>query len=300
LTPVDFEHLANLVKTRSGIVLTPEKTYLMNSRLTPVARKHGLEGVDELVKALKSGTKGAAIETDIIEAMTTNESFFFRDTTPFDIFKAVMLPHILSARADKKNFRIWCAAASAGQEPYSLAMILKENNARLAGWRHDIVGTDISEEILEKARTGIYSQFEVQRGLPITLLAKYFEKQGDLWQVNSTLRAMVQYRKFNLLDRFQGLGQFDIVFCRNVLIYFDRETKADILERIAAQMPSDGFLILGAAETVIGITDAFEPVKGSRGLYKLAGAAEATGRPATGLAAARPATAGLATARAIA
>ncbi len=144
MTPVDFEHLANLVKTRSGIVLTPEKTYLMNSRLTPVARKHGLEGVDELVKALKSGTKGAAIETDIIEAMTTNESFFFRDTTPFDIFKAVMLPHILSARAEKKNFRIWCAAASAGQEPYSLAMILKENNARLAGWRHDIVGTDIS------------------------------------------------------------------------------------------------------------------------------------------------------------
>lgn len=292
MTPVDFEHLAVLVKTRSGIVLTPEKTYLMNSRLTPVARKHGLDGVDDLVRVLKSGAKGAAgIESDIVEAMTTNESFFFRDTTPFDIFKTIMLPHIIEARSAKRNFRIWCAAASAGQEPYSLAMILKENSAKMPGWRHDIVGTDISEEILEKARSGIYSQFEVQRGLPITMLAKYFEKQGDLWQVNAGLRAMVQYRKFNLLDRFQGLGQFDIVFCRNVLIYFDRETKADILARIAAQMPQDGFLILGAAETVIGITDVFEPVKGSRGLYKRsekAGAAPA--RPATvrsGLAATR-------------
>jgi len=271
----------------------------MNSRLTPVARKHGLDGVGDLVKALKSGARGPKLETDIIEAMTTNESFFFRDTTPFDIFKTVMLPHILQERAGKKNFRIWCAAASAGQEPYSLAMILKENAGKMPGWRHEIVGTDISEEILEKARTGIYSQFEVQRGLPITLLAKYFEKQGDLWQVNSTLRAMVQYRKFNLLDRFQGLGQFDIVFCRNVLIYFDRETKADILERIAAQMPPDGFLILGAAETVIGITDVFEPVKGSRGLYKLAGAEE-TKVSSIGVAVARPATAGLATAKAIA
>ncbi|MFV2034678.1 MAG: protein-glutamate O-methyltransferase CheR [Halocynthiibacter sp.] len=290
MTPVDFEHLAGLVKTRPGIVLTPEKTYLMNSRLTPVARKHGLDGVDDLVKALKSGANGASIETDIVEAMTTNESFFFRDTSPFDIFKAVMLPHILEARAVKKNFRIWCAAASAGQEPYSLAMILKESSAKLPGWRHEIVGTDISEEILEKARSGIYSQFEVQRGLPITLLAKYFEKQGDLWQVDAALRAMVQFRKFNLLDRFQGLGQFDIVFCRNVLIYFDRETKADILARIAAQMPLDGFLILGAAETVIGITDVFEPVKGSRGLYKRtekAGSAPARPAAPVGLTAAR-------------
>ncbi|VAW13792.1 Chemotaxis protein methyltransferase CheR [hydrothermal vent metagenome] len=297
MTPADFEHLAELVKTRSGIVLTPEKTYLMNSRLTPVARKYSLDGVGDLVKALKSGANAASIETDIVEAMTTNESFFFRDTTPFDIFRDIMLPHILQARAAKKSFRIWCAAASAGQEPYSLSMILKEHSHKLPGWRHEIVGTDISEEILEKARTGLYSQFEVQRGLPITLLAKYFEKQGDLWQVNAALRAMVQYRKFNLLDRFQGLGQFDIVFCRNVLIYFDRETKADILARIAAQMPADGFLILGAAETVIGITDVFEPVKGSRGLYRRAGTAAAA--PA-GVAAPRPATAGLATARAIA
>jgi len=290
LTPADFEHLSKLVKTKSGIVLTPEKTYLMNSRLTPVARNAGFDGVEDLVRALKSGPNSASLESDIIEAMTTNESFFFRDTTPFDIFKDVMLPHMIEARAARKNFRIWCAAASAGQEPYSLAMILKENAGKIPGWRHEIVGTDISEDILEKARSGIYSQFEVQRGLPITLLAKYFEKQGDLWQVNAAMRAMVQYRKFNLLDRFQGLGQFDIVFCRNVLIYFDRDTKADILNRIAAQMPEDGFLILGAAETVIGITDAFSPVKGSRGLYTRAAKSVAIPKgtaPAFGMTAAR-------------
>jgi len=152
-----------------------------------------------------------------------------------------------------------------------LSMLLKDASGKLAGWRHDIVGTDISEEILEKAKAGIYSQFEVQRGLPITLLAKYFEKRGEMWQVNAAIRSMVQYRKFNLLDRFQGLGQFDVVYCRNVLIYFDRETKADILERIAAQMPADGYLILGAAETVIGITDVFAPVDGTRGLYQPTG-----------------------------
>jgi chemotaxis protein methyltransferase CheR len=284
LNPRDFDLLAQLVRKRSGIVLTPEKTYLMNSRLTPVARRHGLGSVDDLVRVLRSGTRGAQLETDIVEAMTTNESFFFRDMVPFDAFRDVMLPHMLQARADRRSLRVWCAAASAGQEPYSLAILLKEASTKLAGWRHEILGTDISEEILEKARAGLYSQFEVQRGLPIQMLARHFEKRGDMWQVNAAVRAMVQYRKFNLLDRLAGLGSFDIVFCRNVLIYFDRETKSDILSRIAAQMPADGFLILGAAETVIGVTDVFEPVPGARGLYKPVGR---TARPAAAVAPAR-------------
>lgn len=278
MNPQDFEHLSALVRKRSGIVLTPEKTYLMNSRLTPVARKHGLGGVEDLVKALKGGG-GPKLETDIVEAMTTNESFFFRDSLPFDNFREVILPHIQQARATQKSFRVWCAAASAGQEPYSLAMLLKEAGSKLTGWRHEILGTDISEEILEKAKAGLYSQFEVQRGLPIQFLPRYFDKRGDMWQVNATLRAMVQFRKFNLLDRMAGLGRFDVVFCRNVLIYFDRETKADILARIAAQMPDDGFLILGAAETVIGVSNVFEPVPGSRGLYKPATTAASAGAP---------------------
>lgn len=279
MTPTDFEHLSRLVKTRSGIVLTPEKTYLLNSRLLPIARKHGLASVEDLVKAVRMGTKGPALETDIVEAMTTNESFFFRDVTPFDAFRDVVLPHLLETRAAGRSFRIWCAAASAGQEPYSLAMLLREAASKLSGWRHDIIGTDLSEEILEKARAGLYSQFEVQRGLPIQMLTRYFEKRGEMWQVKPDLRAMVQYRKFNLLERMNGLGRFDVVFCRNVLIYFDRETKSDILARIAKQMPEDGFLVLGAAETVIGLTKVFEQVPGARGLYRQVAARGAAAAP---------------------
>jgi chemotaxis protein methyltransferase CheR len=164
--------------------------------------------------------------------------------------------------------RIWSAACSTGQEPYSIAMCLKENAAMLAGWRVEIVGTDLSQEVLEKSRAGIYSQFEVQRGLPIQLLVKYFAQIGEMWQVNGDVRGMVQYRQLNLLHDFSSLGKFDIIFCRNVLIYFDQETKAAIFERIARMLETDGVLMLGAAESVVGITDAFRPFPDRRGLYQ--------------------------------
>ncbi len=262
----DFLFLSTLVKERSGLVLTEDKAYLLESRLMPVARKRGMKGLEELVSSLKARMDNALAD-EITEAMTTNESFFFRDIKPFDIFRDTVLPNLLKTRASKKSFRIWCAAASSGQEPYSIAMVLKEAAAQLQGWRIEIVGTDISKEMLDKAKAGLYSQFEVQRGLPVQHLVKYFKKRDDLWQIDSALRGMVQYKEFNLLDDMKSLGTFDVVFCRNVLIYFDQQTKGEVLGKIAQQMTDDGVLYLGGAETVLGISDAFKPVQGLRGIY---------------------------------
>jgi len=265
MKPDDFDYLAKLLKERSGLVLTRDKSYLLESRLMPVARKRGFKGLDELVAQLRR--RDSALADDVVDAMTTNESFFFRDQKPFDQFRQVVLPNLLKTRASKRSFRIWCAAASSGQEPYSLAMILKEESAKLAGWRTEILGTDISREILQKARAGLYSQFEVQRGLPVQLLVKYFKKRDDQWEIDPAIRAMVQYRERNLLDSLRDMGTFDVVYCRNVLIYFDQETKTQVLGKIADQMADDGVLYLGGAETVLGISDRFKPVPGQRGVY---------------------------------
>jgi chemotaxis protein methyltransferase CheR len=178
------------------------------------------------------------------------------------------MPEMLKARAGRKSIRIWCAAGSTGQEPYSLAMCLKEMSAALTGWRLEIIATDLSQEVLEKSKAGIYSQFEVQRGLPIQLLVKYFKQTGEVWQVNADLRAMVQHRQLNLLHDFSQLGVFDVIFCRNVLIYFDQDTKINIFNRLAKVTDPEGFLVLGAAETVVGLTDAFRPFPDRRGLYR--------------------------------
>lgn len=266
MTPNDYDYLRVFLKQRSGLVLNNEKQYLIESRLMPVAKRAGLGSITELVLKLRE-FGSTQLQEQVVEAMTTNESFFFRDKVPFEHFTQTMLPEMLAARAKERKIRIWCAAASTGQEPYTLAMCLKENEAKLAGWRVEIIGTDLSNEVLEKARAGVYSQFEVQRGLPINHLLKYFKQNGDVWQISAEMRSMIQYKKLNLLENFSMLGQFDIVFCRNVLIYFDNETKIDILNRIRKQMPDDGFLVLGAAETVVGLTDAFKPVPEKRGLY---------------------------------
>jgi len=267
MTPQEFDWLRAYLKQQSGLVVTNEKQYLIESRLLPVARKAGLSSLSALIAKIKEPGQGA-LASAVVEAMTTNESFFFRDKTPFEHFTGTMLPQLLEARARDRRLRIWCAAASTGQEPYSLAMCLKEAEAKLAGWRVEILGTDLSTDVLDKAKAGIYTQFEVQRGLPINQLLKYFTQTGDTWQINSNLRAMVQYRKLNLLEPFSSLGQFDIIFCRNVLIYFDNATKVDILQRMAKMMPADGYLVLGAAETVVGLTDVFKPMTDRRGLYQ--------------------------------
>ncbi|QEX18300.1 chemotaxis protein CheR [Hypericibacter terrae] len=262
----DFDMICRLLRQRSGLVLSPDKAYLMESRLLPVARKWKLAGFEDLVKSLRSKPDEALIR-DVVEAMTTNESFFFRDIKPFDQFKELVLPAMLKNRTGQRRLRIWSAACSSGQEPYSLAMILSEMAAQLAGWTIEIVATDLSSEILARAKEGVYSQFEVQRGLPVTLLVKYFAQSGDRWQISPKIRSMVDYREFNLLTDPTVLGRFDVVYCRNVLIYFDQDTKAKVLDRIANLMPEDGFLFLGGAETVLGLTERFKLINGQRGVY---------------------------------
>ncbi|MEZ5876787.1 MAG: protein-glutamate O-methyltransferase CheR [Tepidamorphaceae bacterium] len=266
MTPADFSFLQSFLKTRSGLDLAADKQYLIDSRLNPIVRKRQLGDLANLVRALRTGTD-KALENVVVEAMTTNVSFFFRDKTPFDQFRDTIVPAIAKSRASTRKLRIWCAAASTGQEPYSLAMIIKEMSGTLANWSSEIIGTDLSTEVLEKARAGLYSQFEVQRGLPVQMLVKYFEQQGEMWQLNPAIRAMVQYKTFNLLDSFSGMGQFDVIFCRNVLIYFDAPTKRDVLARMARQLAPDGYLVLGAAETVVGLTTDFVPMNGCRGVY---------------------------------
>ncbi len=265
MTPEEFKFLADLVRQRSGLVLAQDKTYLLESRLLPVARKAEIAGISELVAKLRGG-RDEKLATAVTEAMTTNESFFFRDKTPFELFTGRILPHMQATRGSQRRLRIWSAAASTGQEIYSLAMLLKEAKG-VEGWRFEMLGTDISNEVLERARLGMYTQFEVQRGLPIQLLVKYFKQVGEMWQIDAALRQAVTFKYFNLLEPLTALGKFDIVYCRNVLIYFDQPTKRMVLERIAELMPEDGCLLLGAAETVVGVTDAFKPVPGARGLY---------------------------------
>ena len=227
-----------------------------------------MSGLDELIQAVRIGNDERLL-VDVTDAMTTNESFFFRDVQPFESFRETVLPKIVaSRRASGRNVvRIWSAACSSGQEPYTLAMILKEEQAKLKDMRFEIIATDLSTEIIDKARDGIYTQFEVQRGLPIQLLLKYFQQVGDHWQVDRSIRDMVAIKQFNLLNDFTVLGLFDIVYCRNVLIYFDQPAKADILGRVSKLMPDDGVLYLGGAESVLGISDAFKPISGLRGVY---------------------------------
>jgi chemotaxis protein methyltransferase CheR len=279
VTPADYEFLRVMLKERSGLVLSAGKQYLVESRLVPVVRKAGLSGLGPLVQKLRNPAEPLIAE--VVEAMTTNESFFFRDKVPFEQFRDVMMPALLTARGTRQ-IRIWCAAASTGQEPYSLAMSLREMPEKIAGWRIEILATDISTEVLEKARAGVYSQFEVQRGLPIGLLIKYFSQVGDAWQIAPEIRAMVQFRPLNLLQEFAHLGAFDVVFCRNVLIYFDQDTKTKVLRNIGRVIRPDGYLVLGAAETVIGLTDAFEPSSDQRGLYVPMAMARQTARTAIG------------------
>ena len=266
----DFEIYRDLLKQKSGLILTPDKSYLLDSRLNPVAKKHGYASIEAMTDVLRAVPPKDLIN-DIVEAMTTNETSFFRDTRPFDVFKGHVLPYFRGKTGRPKKLRIWSAAASSGQESYSLSMLLKEEQPSLPGWQFEIVATDISHQILDQAKEGLFTQFEVQRGLTIQLLMKYFTQDGDRWQLNDEIRKMVKYDYFNLLDPMAKLGTFDIIFCRNVLIYFDEQTKGMVLDKMAQQIEKDGFLFLGGAETVLGITNSFKPIPDRRGLYAVEG-----------------------------
>jgi chemotaxis protein methyltransferase CheR len=272
MTPQGFETLANLLRTASGLAIGTDKMYLLETRLAPLLRENGLADLEALAARVRAG--GAQVLAKaVVEAMTTNESSFFRDDKPFTHVRAQALPRLHAQRPAGAKLRIWSAAASTGQEAYSLAMILAEQRAVLAGRPVEIVGTDLAREPLARAREGVYTQFEVQRGLPMQMLVKYFKKDNGNWRIADALREMVSFREWNLLGDLRPLGQFDLVFCRNVLIYFDPPTKTRALEAIAKQMAPDGLLYLGGAETVLGVSERFAPVPGDRGVYALAGVA---------------------------
>lgn len=279
MKPQSIEKLAAILQAGSGLAIGPDKTYLLESRLTPLLAPHGLASLDALAEriSLQPATIASnALRQEVIEAMTTNESFFFRDEKPFAHFRNHALPYLIANRPATATLRIWSAAASTGQEAYSLAMILADCQAQIGGRNFEIIGTDLSREAIARAQSGLYSQFEVQRGLPIQNLVKYFRKEGAQWRITDQLRKAVQFRCFNLLGDLRSLGLFDVVFCRNVLIYFDQPTKARVLDAIAGQMAADGVLYLGGAETVLGITTAFVAQSGERCAYERSQGAAAT------------------------
>jgi chemotaxis protein methyltransferase CheR len=263
-----FAALAGLLKARSGLIIGQDKVYLLETRLTTLMRREKLADLNALAERLARPGADPLVR-EMVEAMTTNESFFFRDEKPFQHFRTQALPRLVAARPPGSTIRIWSAASSSGQEAYSLAMILAESKALTGDRKFEIVGTDIAREPLARAKEGQYSQFEVQRGLPVQYLMKYFKKEDPHWRIAPSIRAMAQFREFNLLGDLRPLGRFDVVFCRNVLIYFDQPTKTKVLEAIAGVMPADGMLYLGGAETVLGITGRFAPLPGERGVYAL-------------------------------
>ena len=273
-----FQTFSALLKSRSGLVIGPDKLYLLETRLASILKREQLRDLAALADRLRAPGAEALIR-QVVEAMTTNESFFFRDDKPFQHFRNQALPRLMAARPAGAPLRVWSAASSSGQEAYSLAMILSECRASLGGRRIEIIGTDLAHDQVVRAREGLYTQFEVQRGLPVQMLMRYFKKEESNWRISQEIRGMVQYREWNLLGDLRPLGQFDVVFCRNVLIYFDQPTKAKVLDAVAQQMPGDGLLYLGGAETVLGITSRFAPLPTERGVYGLAGAGPASGGP---------------------
>ena len=264
----EFEFLASLLKRGSGLSLTPEKTELITSRLKAVAERHGFGTIPTLVQALRAGNEPLA--RLVIEAATTRDTSFFRDSLTFDALRDEILPAVLRARSTTRRLRLWCAAAGSGQEPYSLAMII-DAMPQLAGWEVQILATDISADAIQRAEAGLFNEAEAQRGLPVRMLAKYFRRDAGGWRVTDGLRNRVQFRMFNLMDCFAHLGMFDVILCRNVLMYLDAATKSDILERLADCLEADGYLVLGAAETVLGACTNFAAVPHLRGIKRKAG-----------------------------
>jgi chemotaxis protein methyltransferase CheR len=265
VNPHDFAYLANVLRRRSGLVLTEKKSHMVESRLTPVTRRFGFRDIGSLLKELHYGHE--ALVQAVIEAMTTNDSAFFRDRRTYDEFRDIVLPTLVRDRADTKQLRIWCAACAAGQEPYSVAMILDDANLVLNGWNINLIATDINSQMIARAQEGIYSQFEVQRGLPIRRLVTNFMQEGSDWRIADHLRRMVTFRTFNLLDSLGWLPDCDVVFCRNVLMYFDHKTRLSVLDRVGDIMAPDGALLVGPAESMDGYTIGYAPADSAPGLY---------------------------------
>lgn len=283
MTPQEFNYLRLILYERSGLYLSEDRRELLEARLRPVLKSFELGSVSALVLALMR-PDAEELRMRVAQAVSVQESYFFRDKAPFEYFTEKMLPALMEARAGTRQIRLWCAAAATGQEPYSLAMLLADRVWANAGWTIDILATDFAEDALRRARKGLYSQFEVQRGLPVSLLIRHFRKAGSAWEINSSIRAMIKFRQHNLIVDDHTLGMFDVIFCRNVLIYFDEDTKRKVLARLASHLAADGYLVLGAAETVTGLSRDFAAVReGHHGIFTLgpeARAARAKGQGA--------------------
>ena len=256
----DFEYIRKLVRDRTGVDLTSDKEYLVESRLAPLARDAGASSMQELVRLLRSKPFDG-LHKQVLESMMTTETLFFRDRLPFEALKQFILPELIQKRQVERSLHIWCAACSSGQEPYSIAILLGENFPQLVNWSVQSIASDISTQMLDRARQGIYNQHEVSRGLPPTLLLKYFDRRGKDWQIKPEIRQMIHWRQINLAEPWPAMPPMDIIFLRNVLIYFDVATKQAILARVRRLLRSDGYLFLGGGETTIHLDDAFRPVK---------------------------------------
>jgi chemotaxis protein methyltransferase CheR len=264
VSPTEFLYIKELLKEETAIVLDPGKEYLVDTRLTPLVRAAGLESISALIAAIQIDTN-ELLKRKVVEALTTNETSFFRDLEPFEVLRTVVLPELLERRKTTKTLNIWCAASSTGQEPYSIAMLVRECIPASLGFTVKIYATDIATNVLEKARAGKFTQHEVNRGLPATYLVKYFTKKNNDWVLKDEIRNMVQFSELNLIKPFSGIPVMDVVFIRNVLIYFDVDTKRDILARVRRVLRPDGFLFLGSAETTLSIDDNFTRAPCQRG-----------------------------------
>jgi chemotaxis protein methyltransferase CheR len=265
----DYTFIRDLVRSQSAIVLEPAKAYLIDSRLAPVARSEGLPGLRQLVTRLRGGD--GSLQRKVVEALTTNETSFFRDIHPFDALRKQLLPELIKSRTTTKMLNVWSAACSTGQEPYSLAILIRENFPQLNdGWRVRIYATDLATKVLDRARTGSFSQLEINRGLPAALAVKYFRREGLEWIANDSIRQMIEFREMNLATPWPSLSAMDVIFLRNVLIYFDTDTKREILRKVRGILRPDGCLFLGAAETTLNLDDAFErvPLEKVGGCYR--------------------------------
>jgi chemotaxis protein methyltransferase CheR len=267
LEPRSFDYIAKLVRDRSAIVLEANKSYLVESRLSPVARECGLDTIERLIEKLQE-PNAQGLTQKVVDAMTTNETSFFRDLHPFQALKTTILPNLIKSRSSERVLNIWSNACSSGQEVYSIAMMIKESFPELGGWKVRLIASDLSTKILEKAKTGLFTQTEINRGLPMPLLLKYFSKQGIQWKLNDEIRSMVEFRPINLIETFPtAVNRMDIVFLRNVLIYFCPETKSAILNRVRASLRSDGCLFLGGSETTMNLNVKFEKQQIGNAVY---------------------------------
>ena len=266
LHSTDFEYIRQLVHDHSALVLASDKSYLVESRLTPLIRQVGVPSIHNLILQLRN-QPFSSLHQQVLEAMVTTETLFFRDHHPFEVLRTSIVPKLIQQRDSQRTLNLWCAACSSGQEPYSLAILLREYFPQLVSWTVTLMASDLSGKILDRATIGRYHQHEVERGVPQPLLQKYFQQQGKQWQIREEIRQMVVFQQFNLAGAWPSLPRMDIVFMRNVLIYFDVATKQAVLNQVKQILRLDGYLFLGSGETTLNLDNTFEPVQSHQAVF---------------------------------